>query len=72
MSLGWTAALLALGLALCGFARWREVRPRPLGEVPLLPPVLLLGAGVLMVVLAGAHLVTLIGGVPLTGRGGLP
>ena len=72
MNLAWTLTLLAVGLVLCALARWREARPRPLGEVPLVPPVLLLGAGVVLVVLSGAHLVTLVGGMPLTGRSGLP
>lgn len=70
MSLGWTVLLVVAGLALCGWARWRESRPRPLGEVPLIPAAAVLAAGVLLLVLAGAHLVSLLTGVPLRGRYG--
>lgn len=72
MRLGWTVALVVLGVALCGLARWQESRPRPLGEPPLIPPVLVLSSGVLLLVLAGAHLVTLLTGVPLKGQFGPP
>lgn len=70
MTLPWTLALLALGLVLCALSRWHETRPRGLGEVSLFPTTLVLGIGVLLTVLAGAHLVSLLTGVPLKGRMG--
>jgi hypothetical protein len=63
-----TLALLAAGLALAGFARWCETRPRELGEVRLVPTTPLLAAGVIASVLAAAHLVTLLTGYPFAGR----
>jgi hypothetical protein len=70
VTLPWTLSLFLLGLALCGFARWQESRPRALGEVRLVPTTFVLGLGVLLTVLAGAHLVSLVTGVPLKGRYG--
>ncbi|MFO1072822.1 MAG: hypothetical protein U1E17_09115 [Geminicoccaceae bacterium] len=70
MSLGHPDARPCWRWALCGFRAGARCG-HGCWAVPLLP-LLLLGAGVLMVVLAGAHLVALIGGVPLTGRGRLP
>ena len=70
MTLPWTVALLVLGLALAGFARWYESRPRELGEVRLFPATLLLAIGVIAAVLATAHLVSLLTGNPLVGRYG--
>jgi hypothetical protein len=46
-----------------------EARPRELGEIGLLPSTLLLGVGVLLVILALAHLVTLTTGVRLRAAG---
>lgn len=68
MTLPWTLALLVAGLAAAALGRWQEARPRELGEVRLVSPTLLLGAGVLLAVLALAHLVTLATGVPLESR----
>ena len=68
MGLGWTLALLVAGLALAGLARWHETRPRELGQVRLFPVVPVLAAGVLLSVLAAAHLVSLLTGHPLHGR----
>lgn len=70
MTLPWTVVLLVAGLALAGLARWYESRPRELGEVPLFPATLLLAIGVIAAVLAAAHLVSLLTGIPLTGRNG--
>lgn len=68
MTLGWTLLLLAAGAGLAALARWREGRPRQLGEVSLVPTTLIMALGVLAFVLAAAHLVTLLTGVPLRGR----
>jgi hypothetical protein len=70
MTLPWTLALLALGLGLCAYCRWYETRPRELGKVRLFPTTLVLGIGVVLTVLAAAHLVSLVTGVPLEGRYG--
>ena len=68
MSLAWTLALLVVGLALAGLARWQETRPRELGEVRLVPVIAIMAVGVLLSVLAAAHLVSLLTGIPLQGR----
>lgn len=70
MGLGGTFVLLALGLALAGYCLWHQRRPRALGDVSLFPANLLLGVALVMVVVALAHLVSLITGHPLTGRMG--
>jgi len=63
-----TLALLAGGIALCGWAGWQERRQRGLGDVPLLPPIPVLLIGVMLVLVSLAHLVTLSTGVPLRSR----
>ena len=68
MTLGWTLAMLAVGLTLAGLARWHETRPRELGQVRLFPATVVLAVGVLLSVLASAHLVSLITGAPFQGR----
>ena len=62
--LHWTLALLAAGVALAGFCRWYEGRPRELGEVRLFPSTALMALAVLASIVALAHLVTLLTGVP--------
>lgn len=69
MSLPWTLALLALGIGLSGFCLWHERRPRELGRVSLFPSTLLLGVGLILAILALAHLVTLATGHAPPGRG---
>ena len=70
MSLGPTVILLAASLVLAAFCLWHQRRPRELGQVSLFPANLLLGVAVVGVILALAHLVTLVTGHPLTGRMG--
>ena len=70
MGLGITLILLGVGSALTMFCLWHQRRPRELGEVSLFPANILLGVGLLMVILALAHLVSLLTGHPLTGRMG--
>ena len=70
MGLGWTLALLAIGLTLAGLGRWQEARPRDLGDLRLVPTTAILAVGVLLVVLTAAHLVSLATGIPLRGRYG--
>lgn len=69
MTLPWTLALLAVGLGLSALCLWHQRRPRELGEVSLFPANLLLGVGVILVILALAHLVTLATGHAPPGRG---
>lgn len=71
MTHGWTLALLAFGLGLAGFCLWHQRRPRRLGEVSLFPSTLLLGVGLVLVILALAHLITLGTGVAPGRRYGL-
>ena len=68
MELWLTLALLAAGVTLSAFCRWYEGRPRELGELRLLPTTALLAIGILAVLMAAAHLVTLVSGVPFAGR----
>lgn len=68
MDLRWTLVLLGAGLVLTGLGRWQEARPRDLGEVRLVPSTAIMAVGVLLSVLAAAHLVSLLTGVPLHGR----
>jgi uncharacterized membrane protein YidH (DUF202 family) len=68
LSLPWTLALLAVGVALAAVSRWQEVKPRELGQPRLFPSTLVLAVGVLLTVVAAAHLVSLLTGTPLHGR----
>ncbi|MEZ5824643.1 MAG: hypothetical protein R3C97_07850 [Geminicoccaceae bacterium] len=68
--MGMTATLLLLAgaLALGGFCLWFERRPKELGEVRMFPSTILLILSVVAVIVALAHLVTLLTGIPLRGR----
>ena len=68
MSLSWTLTLLGVGLSLAALARWQETRPREPGEVRLFPVLPVMAVGVILSVLAAAHLVSLLTGSPLKGR----
>lgn len=70
VSFNWTLALLAVGLSLAAVARWQETRPRAVGEVRLFPVLPVMAVGVILSVLAAAHLVSLMTGAPLKGRVG--
>jgi hypothetical protein len=65
-----TLAVLAAALAVVGAMLLLERRKPPLGEVRLFPvlPVMMVAAVVAIVMLA--HLVSLLTGTPLVGRGG--
>jgi hypothetical protein len=69
MSLGLTIAVLFAALAVAALANWRERRPRDLGRPPLVPLVAIQAIAVVVVVLMLAHLVSLLTGQPLRGRG---
>ena len=68
MTLALTLVLLALGLALAGFANFMSRRPPEPGRVRLVTYTELQFLGLLVVVLMLAHLVTLLTGTPLEGR----
>lgn len=68
MGLESTVVLLAAGLGLTLFCLWHQRRPRELGDVSIFPSTLLLGVGLVAVILALAHLVSIYTGHPLTGR----
>lgn len=68
MTLPWTLLLLLGGCALALVGRLGEARPRELGQPPLLPPALVMGLGLVMAVVAGAHLVALVTGLDFAGR----
>jgi hypothetical protein len=69
MSLELTIATLVAALLVAGLANWRERRPRPLGRPPLVPHAAIQVAAVVVIILMLAHLVSLLSGHPLTGRG---
>lgn len=67
MSFGWTLALLAAGLGLAGLSLWLARRPRQIGAIAF-PTTMGLGIGVILAVVALAHLISLQTGHSLTGR----
>ena len=68
MTLPWTLLLLAAGVASAAFCLWHQRRPRELGEIAWFPSTLMLGVALVVVILAVAHIVTLVTGHPLVGR----
>ena len=69
MDLPTTLALLAVAAALIGFSLWGTRRKRGFAEVSYVPWHGLLFVGILAFCVLAAHLVTLLTGVPLKGRG---
>jgi hypothetical protein len=69
MSLELTLAVLFAALAVAALANWRERRPRDVGRPPLVSYTAIQVIAVLVVVLMLAHLVSLLTGQPLRGRG---
>jgi hypothetical protein len=69
MSLELTLAVLFAALAVAALANWRERRPRDFGRPPLVPYTVIQVIAVLVVILMLAHLVSLLTGQPLRGRG---
>jgi hypothetical protein len=56
-----TLGMLLVGVALTAFYSVRRGRPKDPLHVPLIPPTALLFLGVLLILLAGSHALTLIG-----------
>jgi hypothetical protein len=69
MSLELTLADLFAALAIAALANWRERRPRDFGRPPLVPYTAIQVVAVVVVILMLAHLVSLLTGQPLKGRG---
>ena len=66
-----TLILLVSSLVSTALCVWYERRPKVIGEPRMFPSTIVMMLSVVMAVLALAHLVTLITGVPLKGRGSL-
>jgi hypothetical protein len=69
MSLELSLAVLFAALAIGALANWCERRPRELGRPPLVPYTAIQVVAVLVIILMLAHLVSLLTGQPLKGRG---
>ena len=69
MSLELTLAVLLAALIAAALANWRERRPRDLGRPPLVPYTAIQVIAVVAAILMLAHLVSLLTGQPLRGRG---
>jgi hypothetical protein len=69
MSLAPTLAILLAALAIAALANWRERRPRDLGRPPLVPYTAIQMIAVLVIILMLAHVVSLLTGQTLKGRG---
>jgi hypothetical protein len=64
-----TLAVLIAALAIAALANWRERRPRDFGRPPLVPYTAIQAIAVLVAILMLAHVVSLLTGQPLRGRG---
>lgn len=69
MSLELTLAILLGALGIAVLANWRERRPRELGRPPLVPAAAIQAVAIVVAILMLAHLVSLLTGHPLKGRG---
>jgi hypothetical protein len=69
MTLPWTIAWLAAAMILTGLGIWQDRRPIGLAPPPLVPTMFWLSTGVIGIVLGLAHLLSLLTGVELHGRG---
>lgn len=68
MGLGATLAILLAALTVAVLANWRERRPRPPGNPPLVSTTAIQMIAVVVAILMLAHLVSLFMGAPLKSR----
>ena len=68
MGLKTTVAILIAAILVTLFANYKHRQPPKLGEAPLVPYLGLQFAGILVIFLMIAHLITLLTGRPFTGR----
>jgi uncharacterized iron-regulated membrane protein len=68
MGLAATLVALLAAVAVAGFANWRERRPRPVGNPPLVSYTAIQMLAIVVAILMAAHLVSLLTGHPLTSR----
>ncbi len=68
MGLGATLAILLAALTVAALANWRERRPRPPGNPPLVSTTAIQMIAVVVAILMLAHLVSLLMGTPLKSR----
>ncbi|MGH6916843.1 MAG: hypothetical protein ACREJ0_03970 [Geminicoccaceae bacterium] len=68
MGLAATLVVLALAVAVAGFANWQERRQRPVGNPPLVSYTAVQMLAIVVAILMAAHLVSLLTGHPLTSR----
>ena len=64
-----TVAILLGALAIVALANWRERRPRELGRPPLVASPAIQAIAIVVVIVMLAHLVSLLTGQPIKGRG---
>jgi hypothetical protein len=69
MSLELTVGILLCALAITVLANWRERRPRELGHPSWVPATAIQVIAIVVVIIMLAHLVSLLTGRPLKGRG---
>jgi hypothetical protein len=69
MTLALTLAVLLAALIVAALANWRERRTRDVGRPPLVSYTAIQVVAVLVIILMLAHLVSLLTGQPLRGRG---
>jgi hypothetical protein len=69
MTLPWTFAWLTVATVFAALGIWQDRRPVGLAPPPLVPPMFWLSVGLVGIVLGLAHLVSLLTGVELRGRG---
>jgi hypothetical protein len=69
MTMSWTIGWLIVSTLLAGLGAWQDRRPVGLAPPPLVPALFWLAIGTIGIVLCLAHLISLLTGVELHGRG---
>lgn len=68
MSLELTLIFIGIGAVIVALGLWRGNRSRDVGEVDLIPPGAIMFTGIIIIILMGAHLVSLFTGRTHKGR----